>query len=70
MQKFRSFVSLLSKTKFKLKDGTHRTFLSVSLGLKITVIVCVTSVVAPFGKLTLIILEDLDSVKRNMWETM
>jgi len=70
MLQFRSFVSLLVETKFKIKDGTHRTFLSVSLGLKITVSVCVTCVVSPFGKLTLVILEDLGSVKRDMWEIM
>ena len=70
MQQFRSFVSLLTKIMFKLKDGTHRTFLSVSLGLKIPMPVCVTCPVAPFGKLTLVILEDLGSVKKDMWETM
>jgi len=70
MQQCRSFVILRTEIKFKLKDGTHRTFLSVSLGLKIMVPVCVTCVVAPFGKLTLVILEDLGSIKRDMWETM
>jgi len=58
-------VSLLAETKFKLKDGTRR-FLSVSLGLKITVSMCVACVVAPFGKSTLVILEDLGLVKRDI----
>jgi len=70
MQQFRSFVSLLAKTKFKLKDGTHRTFLSASLELKIMVSACVTCVVAPFYKLKLVILEDLGLVKRDIWETL
>jgi len=46
--------------------GHIKTFLSVSLRLKITMSMCVTCVVAPFGKLTLVILEDLSSVKRDI----
>ena len=48
----------------------HIGHFEVSLGLKKMVPVCVTCVVAPFGKLTLVILEYLGSVKRDMWETM
>ena len=56
----------LTKRRLKLKAGTHKTLVSISLSEIFTVPPCVTKAVSPFGRLTNVFRVAVMEVKLDM----
>jgi hypothetical protein len=51
-QQFKDLMSLVAEIKLKVKEGTHKTPVKVRVSEIVTVPMCVTLAIEPFGSLT------------------
>ena len=51
-QQFKDLMSLVAKIRLKKKEGIHKTLVKVRVSEIVTVPMCVTLAIKPFGSLT------------------
>ncbi len=62
-------MSLLAKIKLKLKEGTHKTLVSIKLFEILTVPMCVIVAITPLGSWTLVEMITVMLVKKDIEHT-